>query len=68
MFCQEKYRLLENVSAAIRELVGFQDQQLKAVIEGDPEFGRFDTLIQMALDKKMLAKYAFLSHVEQHGC
>ncbi len=68
VFCEEKFRLLEQVSAAIRELVGFQDQQLKAVIDGDPDFGRFDLLIQIALDKKMEAKYAFLKHVERHRC
>ncbi len=67
-FCEEKFRLLDEVAAAIRELAGFQSLQLEAVIEGAPDFGRFDHVIQAAIDRKREAKYAFLRHVETHGC
>lgn len=67
-FCTEKYRLLDEVTEAIKELASFQDQQLQALISGDPDFARFDLLIQMAQDRKRHAKYEYLSHVEQHRC
>jgi hypothetical protein len=38
------------------------------VIEGDPEFSRFDLLIHMANQRKDRAKYALLLHVQDHGC
>ena len=53
---------------AIHQLGELQAQQAKALIEGDPDFARFDLLIYMANEKKDQVKYAWLSHVEQHGC
>ena len=53
---------------AIHQLGELQTQQAKALIEGDPDFARFDLLIYMANEKKDQVKYAWLSHVEQHRC
>jgi hypothetical protein len=45
-----------------------ETQQVRAVIEGDPDFSRFDLLLHFALEKKDLAKYMWMTHVESHGC
>jgi hypothetical protein len=45
-----------------------QEQQLKAVIGKDPDFARFDILLEMASSRKRAAKYAYLNHVETHNC
>ena len=49
-------------------LMDMQNLQTQAVIDQDPEFSRFDDLIHMAREKKDQAKYALISHVEQHHC
>jgi hypothetical protein len=45
-----------------------QKQQVAAITEDDPDFMRFDLLLHMAAAKKDKAKYAFVHHVEVHGC
>jgi hypothetical protein len=67
-FCAEKQRLLEAFGEAAKELAVLQGQQVAAVIEGDEDFSRFDLLLHMAQEKKEHSKYAYLLHVEQHGC
>jgi hypothetical protein len=71
-FCEEKNRLLGEFLKAIRELIDLQRQQTQAVIDsatdGDAEFMRFDLLLHLAQDKKDRAKYAWIAHVEEHGC
>jgi CheY-like chemotaxis protein len=66
--CGEYKQLLDELSAAVRELIELHEQQLTAIVEGDSECHRFDLLIHMATEKKQLAKYACLRHVEEHGC
>ena len=66
--CQEHNRLLEGFGEAVRELLKLHQQQFLAIVEGDTESHRFDLLIHMANEKKQLAKYAYLLHVESHGC
>jgi hypothetical protein len=67
-FCEEKNRLLDAFLEASRELLALQTQQIQAVIEGDPEFGRFDVLLHLAQEKKEAAKYAWIAHVDSHHC
>jgi hypothetical protein len=67
-FCEEKNRLQQVFLAAIHELIGIQNQQTQAVIDGDPDFARFDVLLHMALERKQQAKYAWIAHVESHHC
>jgi DNA-binding response OmpR family regulator len=67
-FCEEKIRLMEGFLSAIHELTDLQSQQTRAVIDGDPDFSRFDMLIHMASDRKDEAKYALLRHIETHHC
>jgi hypothetical protein len=66
--CGERVRHMEDFLGAIRELTQLQNEQAKSVIEGDPEFSRFDLLIHMANQRKDCAKYALLLHVQEHGC
>ena len=67
-FCKEKKRLLDEFLKAIQELSALQTQQAQAVIEGDPDFSRFDVLLHFAHEKKDMAKYAWIAHVESHHC
>ena len=67
-FCPQKARMMNEFIDAIHHLGELQSQQAKALIEGDPDFARFDLLIHMANEKKDQVKYAWLSHVEEHGC
>jgi len=66
--CMEKQHLMEELTAAIRELLLIQQQQFKAVVTRDPDFARFDILVEMATSRKRQAKYAYLNHVETHRC
>jgi two-component system, chemotaxis family, response regulator Rcp1 len=66
--CDEHNRLLDDFGIAIRELLKLHEEQYRAIIEGDNESERFDLLIHVANERKQLAKYAYLRHVEAHGC
>jgi hypothetical protein len=67
-FCKEKNRLLKELLTAIHELNEIQNQQTQAVIDGDPDFARFDVLLHMAHERKDEAKYTWIAHVESHHC
>ena len=67
-FCEEKDRLMDGFLQAARELIEFHNQQMRAAIEGDPDFGRFDLLLHLAHEKKEQAKYAWIAHVHAHKC
>ncbi|MEO8596356.1 MAG: hypothetical protein ABI759_23765 [Candidatus Solibacter sp.] len=67
-FCMEKNRLLDDFLTAIRQLIELQEQQTRAVIEGDPDFCRFDFLLHVAQENKDRAKYLWMLHVDSHGC
>jgi hypothetical protein len=49
-------------------LNALQNQQTQAVIAGDPDFTRFDVLLHIAQEKKEMAKYAWMGHIEAHQC
>ncbi len=66
--CEEHNRLLDEFGMAVRELIDLHEQQFVAIVEDDAECHRFDLLIHMANEKKQLAKYGYLRHVEEHGC
>jgi len=66
--CQEYRRLLDQFGDAVRELLSLHEQQFLAIAEGDSESNRFDLLIHMANERKSIAKYAYIRHVEEHGC
>jgi hypothetical protein len=66
--CEEQRRLMENFAAVVKELVALHQQQFECAVHGDSDCTRFDQLIHMANEKKQEAKYAYLRHVEEHGC
>jgi hypothetical protein len=67
-YCPARHRLLTEFTEAVQDLGLLQDQQVSALLNGDQEFSRFDILIHLANDRKQKAKYAYISHVETHGC
>ena len=67
-FCDEKLRLMEDFLSAAADLVTAHNQQVRALLDDDPEFNRFDLLIHQATERKRRAKYAYLTHLERHGC
>ena len=67
-FCEEKNRLMDEFLQAGSELIELHNQQMRAAIEGDLEFGRFDVLLHLAHEKKEQAKYAWIAHVHAHRC
>jgi hypothetical protein len=66
--CHEHNRLLDDFGGAVRELLRLHQQQFMAIVDGDGECSRFDLLIHMANEYKQSTKYAYLRHVEAHGC
>jgi hypothetical protein len=66
--CEEHDQLLVEFGAAVQDLLELHEQQFLTVVQGDSDCSRFDVLIHMANEKKQLAKYAFLRHVDAHGC
>jgi tRNA splicing endonuclease len=67
-FCEEGRRLLDLFGSAVQELLLLHEQQFLAVVEGDASANRFDLLIHHANEKKQNAKYAYMRHLEEHGC
>jgi hypothetical protein len=68
VYCEQARKLLDEFAATVEELVQLHQQQFHAVVAGDPDSSRFDDLIHMANEKKHQAKYAYLRHLEAHGC
>ena len=66
--CGEQRRLLDTFGEAVQGLLLLHEQQFLAIVAGDLESHRFDLLIHMANERKQQAKYAYLQHVETHGC
>ena len=66
--CEEHNRLLDEFGRAVQRLLELHQQQYRAIVDGDSECQRFDLLIHLANEEKQSAKYAYLRHVESHGC
>ena len=67
-FCEENQRLKDEFLMAIHEVHLLQSEQMKAVIQDDPDFSRFELLIHMAQERRDTAKYRWIAHVESHQC
>ena len=67
-YCEVARRLLDAFGEAVQELVQLHEHQFLAIVEGDSDCSRFDALIHMANERKYRAKYAYLQHLETHGC
>jgi len=66
--CAEQRRLLDMFGEAVQEMLLLHEQQFVSIVAGDLESHRFDLLIHMANERKQQAKYAYLQHVDTHGC
>jgi hypothetical protein len=67
LLCHEKRHLLEAFTEAVHEIMLLQKQQVADIINDD-DFTRFDLVLHLANERRELAKYAYLQHVEEHGC
>jgi hypothetical protein len=67
-YCEENKRLLNEFAETITALTALHEQQFIAIVNNDADFSRFDLLIHLATEKKQQAKYAYLHHIETHGC
>jgi hypothetical protein len=67
-YCEHGKQLLDAFGLAVQDLVKLHEQQFLSVVEGDLTANRFDLLIHDANEKKQNAKYAYMAHLEQHGC
>jgi hypothetical protein len=67
LLCLEKQRLLEAFTDAVHEIMLLHQQQVIDIVNDD-DFGRFDLLLHMGNERKDLAKYAYMQHVDEHGC
>lgn len=68
LYCEDARRLLDAFGEAVQDLVRLHEEQFQSILAGDLESTRFDDLIHMANEKKQEAKYAYLKHLETHGC
>lgn len=66
--CPEQRRLLDAFGEAVQGLLLLHEQQFLAIVAGDLDSHRFDLLIHMANEAKQRAKYAYIEHVDAHGC
>ena len=67
-YCQKAEELLGAYGFVVHELVCLHQEQFESVIEGDLDSVRFDDLIHSANERNREAKYAYLHHLETHGC
>ena len=66
--CEESRRLLDLFGETVQALVVLHEQQFLAIVGGESDTTRFDLLIHMANERKQNAKYAYLQHMQTHGC
>jgi hypothetical protein len=67
-YCPEAESLLNGFAETVREVIQLLKQQFEAIMSGDSDAARFDLLIYEASERKQNAKYAYLAHLESHGC
>src|SRR5262245_58812213 len=68
IYCETARCLLKAFGEVVNDLVKAIWEQSLAIADGDLTAKRFELLIHYANEKKQNAKYAYLTHVEQHGC
>ncbi len=67
-YCETARRLLDTFGEAVQAVLILLEQQFLATVEGDSNVSRFDLLIHDAMESKQSAKYAYLNHLDAHGC
>jgi hypothetical protein len=67
-YCDERHRLLDDFAAAVTALVTLHERQVLALVEGKENLGGFDVMIHQANERKRIARHAYQSHLDSHGC
>jgi hypothetical protein len=65
-FCAQRQDLVDEFVEASRGVIELN--ATPGVIEGDPDFARFDDLLHVAREKKNEAKDALIAHLQEHHC
>ena len=69
IYCEEGRRLLDALANAIHDLLLVHQEQFRALLQGEHlDTARFGLLIHEANQVKSAAKYAYVDHLEKHGC
>jgi hypothetical protein len=68
VYCPQAKRLLDGFCAAVHEMVRLHKEQLRAILNSETDLSRFDLELHYAQERKENAKYAYIGHLEQHGC
>ena len=68
LFCQQAKDLLDAFGETVQVLVKLHEEQFHSIVGGDLDSTRFDELIHLANERKHEAKYAYLHHLDTHGC
>lgn len=68
VYCQDARELLDAFGETVRALIVLHEAQFHSIVGGDLDSTRFDDLIHLAIERKHQAKYAYLQHLETHGC
>ena len=66
--CPEQRRLLGALRDAVHDSVQVHDDQFFAVLDGEPDLNRFRERFYGAARRRLLAKQAYLEHIQKHGC
>jgi hypothetical protein len=67
-YCDIARQLLAGFGEAVQGLTRLHEQQFQCILKGDSNASRFDVLIHEANERKQNAKYAYLNHLQRHGC
>jgi hypothetical protein len=59
---------LDAFGETVQVLIRLHEEQFQSIVSGELDSTRFDDLIHMANERKHEAKYAYLRHLEAHGC
>jgi hypothetical protein len=68
IYCDTARQLLTAFGDAIQQSTLLREQQFHCILNEDSNASRFDALIQEANERKQNAKYAYLNHLQRHGC
>lgn len=66
--CPAARTLLQTFIAVVRHANELSEQQVRAAVAGDNDLHRFEILLNLAVELRQEAKYAFMQHIEEHGC
>jgi hypothetical protein len=66
--CQQKEALLLIYTDALNALLGHLRLQADTLSSGDPDYGRYDGVIDAAERRKKEAEQAYCAHAAHHGC